>query len=252
MTTTAKTTTRTDWLELRIASDLFTRAQGERIASANLIRSGAVDASMFADHLARLEATEHQAKLIMRRCYKRIAPPELRAWQQASKGVGEDSFARILGRLGDPYIATPCHWEGTGTDRVLVEESPRVRTIGELWQYAGHGDPHQRKHKGMTADDAMALGSPQLKMLVHLQAEWCMKSPGSYYREVYLDARGKALDKTHAVDCVRCGPSGKPAQAGSPWSLGHQHAHALRIAGKELLRDMWLARHAVEAPSADR
>ena len=35
---------------------------------------------------------------------------------------------------------------------------------------------------------------------------------------------------------------------GSPWSKGHIHAHALRIVGKELLRDMWLVRRAVEHP----
>ncbi len=47
-------------------------------------------------------------------------------------------------------------------------------------------------------------------------------------------------DKTHTVECVRCGPSGKPAQPGSPWSKGHQHAHALRVVGKEILRDLWV------------
>ena len=234
-----------------MAADLFDRAQLERIAVGNLIRSplqgGNIDPIFFGEHLARLEVVEHQARLMMRRTYKRIVPPELRAWQKASRGVGDDLFARLLGHLGDPYIATPHYWEGTGKDRTLMVEEPRVRTIGQLWQYAGHGDPHRRKTKGMTAEEAFALGSPMVKMLVHLNAEACMKQPaGSHYREVYVSTRAKVLDKVHSVPCVRCGPSGKPAPEGSPWSLGHQHAHALRIVGKELLRDMWLARHHAE------
>lgn len=32
---------------------------------------------------------------------------------------------------------------------------------------------------------------------------------------------------------------GKPAQPGTPWNPGHQHAHALRVTGKEILRDLW-------------
>lgn len=235
------------WVELRIAADLFARAQAERIATGNLLRT--YDPDFFADHYARLEATEHAAKLMLRRCYKRVAPPELRAWQEASKGVGPDSFARILGHLGDPYIATPHRWEGTGADRVLIQGESYVRTVAQLWQYCGHGDPARRKTKGMTAADAFALGSPTLKMLVHLQAEWCMKQPGGRYRLVYEAARLSAADKTHATPCVRCGPSGKPAVEGSPWSAGHQHAHALRIVGKELLRDMWLVRSATEVAS---
>lgn len=245
---TGEQTSRSEWLELRLASDMFARAQAERIACSNLIRSAAVDPALLAaDHLKSLSHVENEAKLMMRRCYRRVAPPELRTWQESSAGVGEDSFARILGRLGDPLIAIPCHWEGTGDTRVLIEEELRERTVGQLWAYAGHGDASRRPTKGMTAQDMFALGSPQLKMLVHLQAEWCMRAPlGTRYREVYLDARAAVLDKVHSVECVRCGPKGRPAQIGSPWSDGHRHAHALRIVGKELLRDMWRVRYAAE------
>jgi len=228
------------WVELRICADLFWRAQEERKAVANLLRH--TDPDYFGEHLARLEVTEHAALLMMRRCYRRVALPELRAWQKASRGVGEDSFARILGHLGDPYIATPHRWEGTGAARVLLVGEPYVRTVSQLWSYCGHGDPLRRPKKGMTADEAAALGNPGLKMLVHLQAEWCMKS-GGVYRDVYDAVRLAAADKVHAVPCVRCGPSGKPAAEGSPWSKGHQHAHALRLTGKAILRDMWLTRH---------
>jgi hypothetical protein len=61
----------------------------------------------------------------------------------------------------------------------------------------------------------------------------------SYYRKVYDAARQKYADATHNVECVRCGPKGKPAPAGSPLSRKHKQARALRIVAKELLKDLW-------------
>lgn len=230
------------WVELRICADLLHRAQQERIAVGNLLRTS--DRDLFGPHLAQLEATEHAARLMLRRCYRRVVPASLKALQKAEPGLGEDSFARILGHLGDPYVATPHWWEGTGTNRTLMVGEPYVRTIGQLWQFCGHGAPG-RVTKGMTAEQFASLGNPTLKMLVHLQAEFCMKQKGRY-RALYDTVRATVADKTHTTPCVRCGPSGKPAQDGTLWSAGHQHAHALRLLGKEILRDMWLARHAEE------
>lgn len=230
------------WVELRICADLLYRAQQERIAVGNLLRTS--DRDLFGPHLAQLEATEHAARLMLRRCYRRVVPASLKALQKAEPGLGEDSFARILGHLGDPYVATPHWWEGTGTNRTLMVGEPYVRTIGQLWQFCGHGAPG-RITKGMTAEQLASLGNPTLKMLVHLQAEFCMKQKGRY-RALYDTVRATVADKTHTTPCVRCGPSGKPAQDGTPWSAGHQHAHALRLLGKEILRDMWLARHTEE------
>ena len=167
-------------------------------------------------------------------------PPSLRNLQNTEPGLGEDSFARILGHLGDPLIATPHWWEGTGSNRVLMQGDPYVRTVSQLWQYCGHGRPG-RVSKGASAAELAALGSPTLKMLLHLQATWCMRHKGRY-RDLYVSTREAVKDKTHSVPCVRCGPSGRPAAEGTPWPIGHQHAHALRIVGKEILRDMWLAR----------
>ena len=65
------------------------------------------------------------------------------------------------------------------------------------------------------------------------------KFPGGHYEQVYRQAREKYADATHPADCVRCGPAGKPALAGSELSDGHKHARAIRIVAKELLKDMW-------------
>lgn len=61
------------------------------------------------------------------------------------------------------------------------------------------------------------------------------------YRAVYEQRRLATVGRVHAKPCVRCGPSGKPAQPGSTWSDAHAQADALRIVGKTILADMWRA-----------
>jgi len=227
------------WLELRLWAEMFDDAQKARIAQTNRAERGGVDPDIYEPHLERIRIAEHQCGLSMRRTYRRVVPAPIVAWQKASNGIGEHLLARLLGQIGDPVWATPHHWEGTGAARVLVTDPPFQRTVGQLWQYCGHG-ASSRKTKGMSAADLAAMGNPSTKMILHLLAEACMKTRSSPYRLVYEEQRTATTDKTHTVECVRCGPSGKPAAEGSPWSLGHQHAHALRIVGKEILRDLWI------------
>lgn len=226
------------WLELRIWAEMFNDAQQQRIATVNRAERGGVDPEIYAPYTEQLEASEKVVKRQLILTYRRVVPESIRTWVKESRGLGEPLMARILGHLGHPRWATPHHWEGMGTNRVLITDPPFERTVGQLWQYCGHGAPGRAK-KGATFDELAALGSPSLKMLVHLASECCMKSAGGPYRLVYEQARQECADKVHSVECVRCGPSGKPAQPGTPWSAGHQHAHALRITGKELLRDLW-------------
>lgn len=61
------------------------------------------------------------------------------------------------------------------------------------------------------------------------------------YRLVYDTGRAKYASAVHAVECVRCGPKGKPALIGSPLSPAHQDARALRLVMKEVLKDVWRA-----------
>lgn len=58
--------------------------------------------------------------------------------------------------------------------------------------------------------------------------------------KVYLDRRAQTAERRHGAPCVRCGPSGSPAQPGSLWSNGHQHADALRMVSKQILKELWL------------
>lgn len=230
------------WLELRIWAEMFHDAQLARIAATNRAERGGVDAALYAAYLDSLEASEHVAKLGLRRCYQRVVPTPIRGWVDTSKGVGIHLVARLLGHLGDPVLATPHHWEGAGSKRVLIADEPYERTVSQLWQYCGHGDPTRKPRRGMTADEAFEMGNPHLKTIVHLLAESCMKQqPGNTYRDTYETRRAATTERLHSAPCVRCGPSGKPAVEGSAWSKAHQHADALRIVGKELLRDLWIA-----------
>lgn len=263
------------YLELRVISEMLEDAMRARIAASNRAERGGVDPAIYRDQLDALAAAEHNVALAMRRCYRRVAPASVVAWQRDTPGIGEHLLARLLGIIGDPHVARPHRWEGDGAEKVLVAEEPYERTVSQLWAYCGHGDPARRKRVGMTQAEAFGLGSPRAKMLVHLLAEACMKQIGtgqrvsetqgclagmnggeptrppeaipaparrrSPYRDVYDEARERYSDRVHAAACVRCGPSGKPAVEGSPWSAAHQHAAALRLVGKELLRGLWVA-----------
>lgn len=235
------------WMELRIWCAQREDAMAARIAAVNRAERGGVDPVIYETYIESLRAAEHVCELELKRCYRRVVPPEIIAWQKAERGIGELLTARLLGHLGDPCIATPYHWEGSGADRRLVPDEPYVRTVSQLWQYSGVGDPARRRHRGMSADEAFALGNPAIKSLLFLHAQACLKAQGRY-ADVYYAARETYADRTHAVECVRCGPSGKPAPVGSPWSKGHQQAAAFRKVAKEILRDLWRVRHAAICP----
>jgi hypothetical protein len=175
-----------------------------------------------------LAAVEHEAVLALQRMWRHHP---LAAWQKQTHGVGEKLMARLIAEIGDPYIATPHHWhEGT-----LIADPPYPRTVSQLWQYCGLGNPHLKRRKGMTQDEAFLLGKTRAKSIVHLISEGLIKAANPEYRAVYDAARANVAEKTHESPCAQC-----RAKAGDPWRPGHQHAHALRLVGKAFLRDLWI------------
>ena len=144
-------------------------------------------------------------------------------WVSKTKGLGLKTSAR--------YIAS------VGGDPAWHNKEERVRTLGELWSYSGLGvvngkAPSRRRGQQASWNDKarMRIWNMSLPMI---------RNKKSTYRHVYDFARLKYEDSTHSDECVRCGPSGKPALEGSDLSLGHKHARATRIVMKELTRDMW-------------
>ncbi|OKI16797.1 hypothetical protein A6A07_11065 [Streptomyces sp. CB03911] len=186
------------------------------------------------DALAKLE---HDATLNLQRALRKHP---LGPWVKTAVGVGEKQGARLIAAIGDPYWNTLHN---------------RPRTVSELWAYCGlHVLPSgsaPARARGQRAN-----WSATAKMRVYLIAESCVKKRGpacrdldgkhadgctcSPYRRTYDGGRLKYADAIHVHDCRRCGPAGKPAPAGTPLSAGHQHARAIRLAMKEVLKDLWL------------
>jgi hypothetical protein len=129
---------------------------------------------------------------------------------QASPGhVGRDAQLDPAGEGGDPgHEVSDVHRDSAGV-------APR-RTRGQR-----------------------ANWSAAARTRAYLVAESCIKQAESPYRKVYEEGRERYAGAAHAVPCHRCGPKGKPAPEGSPLSAGHQHARAMRLVMKAVLRDLW-------------
>ncbi len=176
-----------------------------------------------------LLVAEHQAELALRRALRHHP---LGAWVKGTIGIGEKQGARLLAAVGDPAIK-PAQDRDDGS---TWEARPR-RGVAEFWQYCGHGDPERsRRRKGLRVEF-----NPEAKMRVHLIAESCIKQAHSPYRAVYDAGRVKYAQAVHTEPCARCGPKGNPAALGTPLSDGHKHARALRLVGKAVLKDLFLA-----------
>lgn len=208
--------------------------------------------------LEGLKKLEHATVLDLQRAMRRHP---LGAWQKRQIGVGEKQLARLLAAIGDPYWNTLHN---------------RPRTVSELWAYCGlhtlpvlgHGtsDAHRSgtENGGQPADRApdqsssdthaggirgaarrrkgqRANWSTEAKTRAYLIAESCSKQSRSPYRGVYDKRRAATADKIHDRPCPQCNGAGKTDLIASPWRPGHQHADALRIVSKAILRDLWIA-----------
>lgn len=199
-----------------------------------------------------LGKVEHQAVLQLQR---KMRKHPLGPWIKAQKGVGDKQAARLLAVIGDPY------WNDLHN---------RPRTVSELWAYCGlhvlpvsQGQPEAHHSRaggdsssagGDLGQDPDATQSQFAQVAARRQkgqkANWSTLAKTRAYlisesmlragnREVYDKRKAATEGRLHASPCVRCGPKGKPALAGSPWSDGHRHADALRIQSKELLKGLW-------------
>jgi hypothetical protein len=256
---------------LALAADVLDDLERVRIANENRLRQLTRDETdidgeergfgLTLDHpdVRRLAAlvealtkAEHDAELQLNRLMRKHP---LGPWVKQARGVGEKQGARLLAAIGDPY------WN---------DLHDRPRTVSELWAYCGYhvlragqrsldaqsssagsgptgGNPDQAMTDAQADGVGVAAGrargqkanwSADAKMRAHLVAVSIVKA-GGQYREVYDEARAKYADSLHPADCRRCGPAGNPALAGTPRSAGHQHAMALRLVAKAVLRDLW-------------
>lgn len=223
------------------------------------------DVARLAGVVDGIAALEHQATLNLNRAMRKHP---LGPWMKAQCGIGEKQGARLLAAIGDPYWNTLHN---------------RPRTVSELWAYCGlhviradqgADETHcpfvgaeLNGHPSYTTSDAQpCVAGVAARRRKGERANWSTAAKmrawniaGSMLkagnRELYDKRKAATEGRTHLTPCVRCGPSGKPAQPGTPWSDGHRHADALRITSKALLKDLWLASrdiHLSHAPSANQ
>lgn len=280
------------WLRdpvLGVLADVVDDLESVRMANANrvrqLTRTGldkdgeergfglTIDHPEVAKLALTVEALEAAEKDAIKNLQRAMRKHPLAGFQKRHKGIGEKQLARLLAVIGDPY------WN---------DLHGRPRTVSELWAFAGlhvvktsssshaAADTHRagatagtQPHAGSQSERApqpiTAPGvapkrtrgqrsnwSETARMRVWVIASAIPKFPGGTYEQVYREARTKYADSIHTSDCVRCGPAGKPAPAGTPLSDGHKHARAVRLVAKAILRDLWIEARDLytEGPSA--
>lgn len=217
-----------DTAGIQFYADALDDIEATRVANENRVRSLIKEGDLPANHPEVIWMQELVDSLlgierkVVLQLSRTVRQHSLGLWLKTQKGVGDKQAGRLLGAIGDPY------WH---------PDEERPRTVSELRQFCGHGDP-ERSHrsKGMSKEELLGVGSPDAKKRVHLIAEKMLQCGN---RETYDKRRAITCDKVHEKYCVRCGPSGKPAQPGTPWSDGHKHADALRVVGKQFLKELW-------------
>ena len=235
---------------LAMAADVVDDLERVKIANQNRLRTLTAQDEyghgMSVDHpdvkrlaalVKALEDAEHQATLNLARVMRHHPLGE---WVKNSKGVGEKQAARLLASIGDPY------WNDLHS---------RPRRLRELYAFCGmnvvgtsaHSSGDSQSWTGAGAAPTKQRGervtwNPDARMRLWLIAsKTVMVGHGGPYRAIYDEGRLKYADAVHAEECKRCGPKGKPAQPDSPLSAAHQHARAIRLIAKAILRDLWTA-----------
>jgi hypothetical protein len=231
--------------EIGLLAERVNQLEEVRIADENRVRSitqsvgehGGDGREALIDSLTSvndgIKALENQSITELKRSMRRL--PGVGDWVKNTPGLGEKTVGRLIGSIGNPaYNFT----------------AGRVRRgPAELWAYCGlHviDGKAPRRQRGQQAN-----WSTEAKTRAFLCAEGCVKAVGgetksgavkkrSPYRDVYELARLKHDGAVHKTECVRCGPSGKPAQPGSELAPGHSHARAMRAVSKEILKDLFV------------
>jgi len=224
------------WAVLRFLGDTHTDLETTRIAISNRAHRAVIDRDEIEVVLDAITAGEHAAQLKLIRRFRAVAP-EIAAWVKDTPGLGEKSVARLLGAIGDPIWAYPMKWVDVAPDghtcdpdrcgaRHLVALQPFQRTPAQLRAYCGWGAPNKRT-KGMTQEEALALGNQSAKKIVWNIATGCIKQDGasgkrrSPYRDVYDDGKAR-YEITHPE-----------------WTAGHRHNAAVRLVAKAFIVDLW-------------
>jgi hypothetical protein len=189
--------------------------------------------------LEPIRDAERRAEHMLKQVWRQHA---LAPWASSVPGCGEKLIARLIAVIGEPSMRAVGHWTAPSdrNSRVWVVDRYEERSAPQLAAYCGHGDPARTAfHPGMTQEELFKQGHPRAKMAAWKLGYQFMRTPSSAYRDVYLASRARYADKCHDRACARCGPPGRPALPGSPWSENHKHHAAIRNTTHAFLTDLW-------------
>jgi hypothetical protein len=264
--------------ELRMTAQSLDDAIQERIRTTNRLghEEMSIDADVSKTMLASVEGHENTMRTLLREVYEQRVPGFIRIWAQEVPGLSTGAlFPRIVGIIGNPQTAIPYKWSDDGT-MIVPDGPPRLRTVRQLWQWGGAGDPFHRPysdalgHPVTQADKLRAGKRTQLRPLLYAWSSSLQRSAtpvtkegsakfgtpmsqaaaDSKYWAIFKHAREQGQGKLHKQFCKNrkrapgsngCGTVAHPewGEEGSPWRPGHVQAHAHRLTQKELLRDYW-------------
>lgn len=169
-----------------------------------------------------LKDLEHRTVLSLQ---KRMRVNPIWPYFKDVKGVGEKTLARLMACIGDPYL------------RPLDDGSYTSRTVSQLWAYCGmHTMPNKdgeiiaaKRMKGVQANWNTEAKTRLFLLSQNLLRQGIRKDKDgnqyavTEYGQLYLDRRAHTA-VTHPE-----------------WNPGHGLNDALRIMGKELLKQLWRA-----------
>jgi hypothetical protein len=216
---------------------------------------------------AVVEGIQDLEKQATRNLERAMRAHPLGLWITGQLGGGHKQGARLLAAVGDPYwhdleqrprtvqeLRAYCGLHPVPAD----QERSGIQSRGVSGGMDGGGldqsadDGHYavvrvaaRRRRGEKANWSTEAKTRALNI-----ARKCVISDGqpdkngrprgrSPYRDVYDKRKANTAGRVHAVPCPPCGPEGKPAAVGSPWSDAHRNADAVRITAQRFLRDLW-------------
>ncbi len=231
-----------DLTVLRVLASTLDDLQRMRIMSGNRILAAE---RAYGDALPHLHEAygplldaEQRAELMLKRVWRHhpLAP-----WAASIPGCGEKLIARLIALTGEPSLRAVGHWAtAPNQKRVWIIDGYQERTAAQLLAYCGHGDPaRSSRNPGMTQQELFKQGNPAAKQAAWKLGYQFMRTPNSPYRTLYLAARARYTNKHHNHTCPSCGPPGRPALPGTPWSENHKHHAAIRNTTHTFLTDLW-------------
>lgn len=196
------------------------------------------DSPIAASLLSAQEGLKKLENQVERELERHMKAHPLGPWIISKRGLGLKTAARLIGVIGDPYLKVVVAEDGSWT---------RVpRGVRSLYAYCGmhvvtategaeSGAGEAPRRRRGTKSNWSETARKRLYNIAIAQRY----GRANAYRPVYDAAKAKAQAATHATACVRCGPAGKPALAGTPLGGGHAEGRALRAVSKQVLKELW-------------